>query len=137
MHIGPGNNGGDGLVASRHLKHFGYQPTICYPKPGKLQLFTNLIKQCNDLEIPQINCDTLINEQTGNNSANNGDLSSYDLVIDSLFGFSFDGPPRGIPIHTTNIYTKETLIYTYIYTKESSYTHTYIYIYTVQSPMLV
>ena len=100
IHTGPGNNGGDGLVASRHLKHFGYQPSICYPKPGKLQLFTNLIKQCNDLEIPQISCDTLIN---GPNSANNRDLSSYDLIIDSLFGFSFDGPPRGIPIHTTNI----------------------------------
>ena len=122
IHTGPGNNGGDGLVASRHLKHFGYQPTICYPKPGKLQLFTNLIKQCNDLGISQINSDTLINTQNAqnsNNSGNNSDLSTYDLIIDSLFGFSFDGPPRGIPIHTTNIYTKEKLIYIYIYTVQS------------------
>ncbi len=29
---GPGNNGGDGLVLTRHLKHFGYQPSLFYPK---------------------------------------------------------------------------------------------------------
>ncbi|KEI41176.1 uncharacterized protein L969DRAFT_92409 [Mixia osmundae IAM 14324] len=29
---GPGNQGGDGLVAARHLWHFGYQPTLFYPK---------------------------------------------------------------------------------------------------------
>ena len=25
---GPGNNGGDGLVAGRHLHHFGYKPQV-------------------------------------------------------------------------------------------------------------
>lgn len=36
---GPGNNGGDGLVAARHLFHYGYQPTIYYPKQSKNELY--------------------------------------------------------------------------------------------------
>lgn len=36
---GPGNNGGDGLVAARHLFHYGYQPTVYYPKQSKNELY--------------------------------------------------------------------------------------------------
>lgn len=35
LKLGPGNNGGDGLVASRHLAHFGYKPSLIYPKAPK------------------------------------------------------------------------------------------------------
>lgn len=36
---GPGNQGGDGLVAARHLFHFGYIPTVWYPKRKDAPLF--------------------------------------------------------------------------------------------------
>jgi len=36
---GPGNQGGDGLVAARHLGMFGYKPTIYMPKVS-FQIFT-------------------------------------------------------------------------------------------------
>jgi hydroxyethylthiazole kinase-like uncharacterized protein yjeF len=79
---GPGNNGGDGLVASRHLKHFGYQPTIFYPKKIEKPLYENLVKQCKSLNIPFIE-----------NFPNNLD-SDYNLIIDAIFGFSFKGNIR-------------------------------------------
>ena len=31
--------GGDGLVAARHLWHYGYRPTIYYPKQPKNELY--------------------------------------------------------------------------------------------------
>ncbi len=37
---GPGNQGGDGLVAARHLTHFGYDVRVWYPKEGKTELFS-------------------------------------------------------------------------------------------------
>eukprot|EP01027_Heterolobosea_sp_BB2_P010889 GEZU01015913.1.p1 GENE.GEZU01015913.1~~GEZU01015913.1.p1 ORF type:complete len:118 (-),score=27.81 GEZU01015913.1:612-965(-) len=36
---GPGNNGGDGLVAARHLNLFGFQSKILYPKPTNKDLY--------------------------------------------------------------------------------------------------
>ena len=78
---GPGNNGGDGLVAARHLHHFGLLPHILYPKRNSGKLFVNLVQQCMDLGIPLLPSDPK-------------DYKEYDLVVDALFGFSFVGPPR-------------------------------------------
>ncbi|KTW27728.1 YjeF family domain-containing protein [Pneumocystis carinii B80] len=78
---GPGNNGGDGLVAARHLWHYGYILSVYYPKKGKKELFERLCCQLNELSIPFVNDISLAMKET-------------DHIIDAIFGFNFSGEVR-------------------------------------------
>ncbi|KAJ9511752.1 hypothetical protein QJQ45_022617 [Haematococcus lacustris] len=87
---GPGNNGGDGLVAARHLSHAGYDVKVLYPSAAKAAahpLFSRLQTQLKALEVPlitdwqQLMAGGPLREQA-------------NLVVDALFGFSFSGTPR-------------------------------------------
>ncbi|KAI0119853.1 YjeF N-terminal domain-like protein [Daldinia grandis] len=78
---GPGNNGGDGLVAARHLRHYGYQPAIYYPKQSKNELYQRLAKQLEDLEVPFVEDFPAA-------------IKSTDHIVDAVFGFSFSGEVR-------------------------------------------
>ncbi|KAJ1310027.1 hypothetical protein OPQ81_006780 [Rhizoctonia solani] len=81
---GPGNQGGDGLVAARHLKMFGYEPTVYMPKPGSKDIYKRLASQCSNLHIPT-------SPELPEASAFK---SSYDVILDAIFGFSFKPPAR-------------------------------------------
>ncbi|KAF3310760.1 hypothetical protein TWF173_009238 [Orbilia oligospora] len=75
---GPGNNGGDGLVAARHLWYYGYKPTIYFPKKGKNEIFERLSTQLQKLGIPFTE-----DYETA--------LKETDHIVDAIFGFSFTG----------------------------------------------
>ncbi|KAF9875157.1 hypothetical protein CkaCkLH20_07423 [Colletotrichum karsti] len=78
---GPGNNGGDGLVAARHLRHYGYKPSIYYPKRSKNELYQRLAQQLEDLNVPFVDDFPAA-------------LKSTDHIVDAIFGFSFSGEVR-------------------------------------------
>ncbi|EJD07862.1 YjeF N-terminal domain-like protein [Fomitiporia mediterranea MF3/22] len=82
---GPGNQGGDGLVAARHLSQFGYNPTLFMPKPGNKDIYKRLQIQCNNMSIPTLPSST--NELAEA-------LTTSDVILDAIFGFSFHPPVR-------------------------------------------
>ncbi|EIW68108.1 NAD(P)H-hydrate epimerase [Tremella mesenterica] len=81
---GPGNQGGDGLVAARHLHMFRYEPTIFLPKPGNKDIYQRLLKQCQNLNIPILKEVEEFEKKLG----------VSDLILDAIFGFSFQPPVR-------------------------------------------
>jgi len=80
--VGPGNNGGDGLIMARHLKFFGHTVTIVYPKRRDKHPWTKLLALCQNMGL-----DTLSELPENLNK-------DFDLIVDSIFGYSFKGDIR-------------------------------------------
>lgn len=62
--------------------------TLFYPKQGKNEFYQRLLKQCDNLGIPEIG------PGESAEAAFEKELERTDLVMDAIFGFSFEGEPR-------------------------------------------
>ncbi len=87
--IGPGNNGGDGLVAARHLHDWGAKVS--------LYLFSQRPPDDPNLKLVQERSMTCIEAAQGENLGRLDELlASANAVIDALFGIGKSRPLRGI-----------------------------------------
>ena len=87
--VGPGNNGGDGLVAARYLHNWGARVVICLCAPRtKEDKNFNLALKCGIPVIPAY--------EGGSPAELDASLSSVDVIIDALFGIGKVRPIEGV-----------------------------------------
>ncbi|NQT47534.1 MAG: NAD(P)H-hydrate dehydratase [Chloroflexi bacterium] len=86
--IGPGNNGGDGLVIARHLHDWGANVHLYIPRPRQ-------DTDTNYQIVQQRGIHTILAGQPGSEAELDGLLSSAAVVVDSLFGTGKARPIEG------------------------------------------
>ena len=85
--VGPGNNGGDGLVVARHLHDWGADVSVYSPSP-RAESDVNL-QLCRRRDIE------MVEGQSQEPAALDRLLSSTDVVIDAFFGTGSSRPLDG------------------------------------------
>ncbi|MFN2544214.1 MAG: NAD(P)H-hydrate dehydratase [Actinomycetota bacterium] len=85
---GKGNNGGDGLVAARHLTRWGMKATaVLLPESDSLgEPSATMLRSLLHARAPVLGPDSLRRE-----------LARADVAIDAVFGTGFHGQPEDLP----------------------------------------
>jgi len=82
--VGPGNNGGDGLVVARHLVQVGWSCSIHLVKPGSECSPDTAANYARLAGLPRL----------VESDATSDDFRDTTLMVDSIFGTGFAGVPR-------------------------------------------
>ncbi len=97
--IGPGNNGGDGLVIARHLFNYGIEPFVVIladEEKFKGDALTNLnIAKNLEMYISITPDDSTYDYQKKK-------ILNSDYIIDAIFGTGLKGKPRDFPSYVIN-----------------------------------
>ena len=90
--VGPGNNGGGGLAAARHLANRGANVRVVLARPA-LRLSEAARHQLGTLLAMSVSC--CVNGYDLPAAEVTAALANADLVVDALLGYNIAGPPRG------------------------------------------
>jgi NAD(P)H-hydrate epimerase len=115
------DNGGDGLVAARHLVLFGYDVAVTYPPKPKTELYQRLLQSLRESKVPISEhlpeklgqCRKLPKLSTISASCWLASVfhpsADFSMIVDAMFGFSFN-PKDGIrePYNTIIHVSEET-----------------------------
>lgn len=89
---GKGNNGGDGMVAARHLAADG--PTRVLLAAPHREVAERLASRLEDLRHDHV---PIQESETLSASALEPAMRDADLIVDAIFGTGFRGPAKGLP----------------------------------------
>jgi len=95
--VGPGNNGGDGLVVARYLAQAGWRASVHLLKPPE-KFTPDAAKNYQRLrELMESNADVAEFDANGPDwpARVEADLADADVVVDAIFGTGVAGAPRG------------------------------------------
>ena len=90
--VGPGNNGGGGLAAARHLANRGASVHVVLARPA-LRLSEAARHQLATLLAMRLTC--CVNVYDLPSAELDAELDEADLVVDALLGYNVSGAPRG------------------------------------------
>ena len=86
--VGKGNNGGDGLVAARHLHNFGYNIYVVLSNSSFKKVPLQQLNILKNIKVP------IYNYNKNNNNIKKI-INGSNLIVDTLLGYNAKGNPYG------------------------------------------